>query len=230
MSSPRRHAKKRWSLCLTGRLRLWEVPVAVQYFRAGTIETNHVGPSRRDRQAVGCFSIAAAELYLDCPGSFFLGSDVVERIGPRRIWLVVAFGVVHADRPESVDGHIPGAKLVDGFSVVPCRCEVEIGCILVRIATPGCRRAHQSAHGIHFVLGAERALEVRDCRSQDQKSETSTGRNQSNEVTATAIRSRIDSVELHSQGDGRECQRFNRIINSSCRKTLSGRPFLSRPA
>jgi hypothetical protein len=49
-------------------------------------------------------------------------------------------------------------------------------------------------------------------------------------VTATAIRSRIDSVEQHSQGDGRECQRFNRIINSSCWKTLSGRPFLSRPA
>lgn len=80
-----------------------KVPVAVQHFGPRTIEANHVVPSRRDRQAVGRFPIAAAELDLDRPVSVFLGGDLVEQIdlvpapeskelarGPIFYWLEVA--------------------------------------------------------------------------------------------------------------------------------------------
>jgi hypothetical protein len=44
------------------RLRLRELPCAVQNLRAWTIEADHIVPAGHDRQAVGDLAVATAEL------------------------------------------------------------------------------------------------------------------------------------------------------------------------
>src|SRR3984893_14225782 len=140
------------------------MPVSVQHLGPGAIQPNHVIPPRRDWQAVDCLRITIAELDLDGTVSVLLRGAVVERVGAVLVRLVVAFGVVDTHGPEAVDGHVTGTKRVDGFSVVPGWREVEIGCILVRIASPRSRRANQTSHRIDLLLRAKRAFEVWNCR------------------------------------------------------------------
>src|SRR5215470_14638629 len=88
------------------RLRLREGPFPVQDFGARTIETNRVEPARHDRQAVGNLSVASAELDRDRIVRVLPRGDIVERIRAVFVRLEITLGIVDADRPEAVNGHI----------------------------------------------------------------------------------------------------------------------------
>jgi len=55
-----------------------EGPGAVQDFRPGAIEPDHIVPAGRDRQAIGDLAVAAAELNVNAAVGTLLCSDVVE--------------------------------------------------------------------------------------------------------------------------------------------------------
>lgn len=63
--------------------------------------------------------------------------ETVERIRVNLIFLVVAFRVIHADRPESVHGHVSHRQDVARFSVALWRYDVEIDRVARGICTPG---------------------------------------------------------------------------------------------
>jgi hypothetical protein len=44
--------------------------------------------------------------------------DIVERIGVERVLLIVAVGIVDADRPEAVDRDILDVELVDRLAII----------------------------------------------------------------------------------------------------------------
>src|SRR6478672_5152318 len=153
----------------TGRLRLGEFPLSAQYLRTRPIEPYRVVPALHDRNAVRNLAVAAAELDVDRPVGVLLGGDVVERIGIVGIFLVIAFGIIDADRPETVNGHILDVEPVDRGAVIFGRRDVKIGRILVWIAAPGRGGADQVPYRIHLIPGAERLLEIRYRRAQHQQ-------------------------------------------------------------
>jgi hypothetical protein len=59
-------------------------------------------PALHDGQAVGNLALAAAELDGDRTVLAFLRRNVVQRVGVELVGLVVALGVLDADRPEAV--------------------------------------------------------------------------------------------------------------------------------
>jgi hypothetical protein len=62
-----------------------------------------MAPAIHDREAVRNLAVATAELNGDRTISILLGRDVVQRVSAVRILLIIAFGVVEADRPEAID-------------------------------------------------------------------------------------------------------------------------------
>jgi hypothetical protein len=50
--------------------------------------------------------------------SGFFGGDVVKRAGAERVLNEMALAVVHADRPEAIDGYVFDRELVDAAAVV----------------------------------------------------------------------------------------------------------------
>src|SRR5580704_7244453 len=151
------------------RHRLRECPFAAHDLRLRPIEAYRIVPAGHDRQAVRNFAVATAELDRDRAIVAFLRRDVVERIGVVLVLLVVAGGVIDADRPETVDRHVLDREPIDGFAVVVRRRDVEIDRRLVGIAAPARGGADQMADRIDLVLGAERVLEVGHRRAEDEE-------------------------------------------------------------
>ena len=65
-------------------------------------------------------------------------------------FFVIAFGIVEADRPERVDRHVLDRELVDARSVIAGRRDIEVGRVLVRVATPRGGGSDQMADRAHF--------------------------------------------------------------------------------
>jgi hypothetical protein len=78
----------------------------MQHFGTRPIEPHHIVPAVHDRQAIWNFAVAPAKLDGDRAVVVFLRRDVVECVGVEIVGLEIAVGVVEADRPEAVDGHI----------------------------------------------------------------------------------------------------------------------------
>ena len=148
------------------RLRLREFPCAVQDFGARPIEPHHVVPALHDRQAIWNFAVAAAELDGDRAVVAFLRRDVVERIGVEIVWLEIALGVVEADRPEAIDGHILDVELVDRRAVVLAWRDVEINGVLIGIEAPARRGDDQVPDRIDLIPAAGCVAPVREGRAE----------------------------------------------------------------
>ena len=166
---PRRAERRRSPATIGARfsihpLRLREGPRPVQNFRARSIEAHQIVPVGRRRQTIFNLAVAAAELDRDRAVLVRLRGDVVERVGVERVRLEIAFGVIDADRPEAVDGHVLDIELVDRLAVVPGGGDVEIERVLLRIAAPGRGRPDQPLRRIDGVPGAEHSLCVRQGR------------------------------------------------------------------
>ena len=119
------------------------------------IEANRVVPARHDRQAVLDLAVAATELDRDRAVAVLLCRNVVERIGVEIVLLEVALCIVDTDRPERVDWNVLDVELVDGRAVVVFRCDVQIGRILVGIASPGRRGSDEMPDRLDLRLCAE---------------------------------------------------------------------------
>ena len=139
-------------------------------FVARAIESHHVIPSGRGRQAVRDLAVTAAELDGDRSIRTLFGGDAVERVGIIFVFLQVAFGVVNNDRPECVHRNLcRNAQSVDCFAVVPGRRDVEIEGILVRVASPGGGSADQMPYLVDLKSRAECPSQVRQVRIQRQQ-------------------------------------------------------------
>src|SRR5262245_35330746 len=88
--------------------RLWKLPAAVDDFLSGSVQPHRVIPARYDRQAVRSALLAAAELYRDRTIRVCLCGEIVQRIGVKNIFLKKAFGIVQANRPETIDRYVFG--------------------------------------------------------------------------------------------------------------------------
>src|SRR5882672_7276543 len=117
---------------------LWlrEFPFAIQDFGARAVEPDGVIPALCGRQTVRHLAVASAELDRDRAVAALLGCEVIERVGVKRVLLVVARGVVDTDRPEGVDRYVVDVQPVDCVTVVVGGRDVEIGRVLVGIAAP----------------------------------------------------------------------------------------------
>ena len=147
------------------RLRLRKFPSSVENFFVGDDRDAPCSSSRHDRQAVGNFAVAPAELNRDRTIGVFLRGDVVERIGVLVVLHEVSFGVVESDRPEAVDGHILNVELVDRRAVVLARRDVEINGILIGIESPACRGNDQVSDRIDLTSAAGGASPVNERRA-----------------------------------------------------------------
>lgn len=99
-------------------LRLGKIPRAIEDFGPRAKHSHRVVPARRDRDAVGDFAVAPAELDADRAVLILFRSDAVHRIAIGRVGLEKPLAVVDGERPESVDGDIFDRQLVDGTAVV----------------------------------------------------------------------------------------------------------------
>src|SRR6516162_918400 len=126
-------------------MRFGKGPGAIENLGARAIEAHSVVPARLDRQAVGHLAVATAELDGNRAVGAFLCSDVVERIRVIGVFLKVPLGVVDADRPEAVDGHVLDVEAIDGSAVILSGGDVEIGRILVGDCRPRPQRFRSDA-------------------------------------------------------------------------------------
>ena len=70
----------------------------------------------------------------------------------RSFWLEIALGVVEADRPEAIDGHVLDVELVDRRAIVLAWRDVEIDGILLGIEAPARRGDDQVPDRIDLSL------------------------------------------------------------------------------
>ncbi len=101
------------------------------------IKPNRISPAGHDREAVGDFAIAAAELDVSRTSSALFRGDIVQGVSIQFVLLEIAIAIVKADRPEAVDRNIADMRRVDNLSIVLGRREIEVDGILARIAAPG---------------------------------------------------------------------------------------------
>src|SRR5467141_1440091 len=81
----------------THRLRVGESPCAIENFGSRAKEAHRVVPALHDRQAIGNFAVAAAELDGNRPVRSPFRGDIVHRIGVVVVRLEIALGVVDGD-------------------------------------------------------------------------------------------------------------------------------------
>ena len=174
MLSPSTTAWRRRSLVFAGnvgrtslRLRLWELPRAVQNFRARTIEPYRVIPAGRHRQAVWNLPVTPTELNGNgAIGGLFAG-NVVDGVGIEVVLLKKALRVVDADRPEAVQRNVVDTQPVDGLAVVFLGRNVEIDRLLFGDCRPIPTRCRPDALPGRLLPFPERPLVVGYCRNRE---------------------------------------------------------------
>ena len=117
----------------------------------------------------GNLAVAAAELDVDRAVVALLRRDVVECVGVEIVWLEIAFGIVEADRPETIDGHILHVEPVDRRAIVLARRDVEIDGVLIRIKAPARRGDDQVPDRIDFIPAAGRVAPIRERCAQNRQ-------------------------------------------------------------
>src|SRR6516165_3751503 len=98
----------------THRLCLGEFPCAMKDFGSRAKEAHRVVPVLHDRQAIGNFAVAPAELNGDRAVRALSRGDVIQGIGVELVRFQIAVGVVDGDCPEAVDWYVLNCEIVDG--------------------------------------------------------------------------------------------------------------------
>src|SRR4029077_19926059 len=98
-----------------------------------------------------------------------LRREAVQRIGVELVLLEMALRIVEAYRPEAVDRDMLDHQPMGGFTVVLAGSDVEIECVLLRIAAEGESRSDQMANRVDLFPGPERAPRVWEGFRERQK-------------------------------------------------------------
>src|SRR5262245_27378436 len=131
------------------RLRLRELPGSIEYFIARMIQPHCVVPASHDGKVVGGVLIPA-EMDRHRAVSIWFGCDAVERVCVFRIPLEVAFLVVDAHRPKSVDRDILDGESVSRLAIIILRYNPRVERSAARVPAPAHRGPKQVLNRIDF--------------------------------------------------------------------------------